>query len=159
MPARDHTASVRAKTWVRRTLVAAALVIAAAPAALSRSDASLTVIVKNLRSDAGMVHVAIWQGPDGFADGDYSLAQMREPANGQEQRIVFEGLAPGHYALAALHDENGNGEFDRTWLGLPGEGLGFSNGAWIEAFGPPSFENAAIKVMDNETSTVIELRY
>lgn len=159
MQAREETYGTKARSWAKHTLAAVLLVIATTPTALSRSDGSLTVIVTNLRNDAGMLHVAIWQGPDGFADGDYSLAKVREPANGREQRIVFDGLAPGRYALAAFHDENGNGKFDRTWLGLPAEGLGFSNGAWIEAFGPPSFETAAIEITATEASTVIELRY
>lgn len=154
--------TLRARTrraWPLRALAASLALTLGTPAALPNDAKSLTVIVKNLRSDAGEVHVAIWRGPEGFADGDFTLAEAKAPADAFEKRIVFDGLPPGHYALAAFHDENGNGEFDRTLIGLPAEGLGFSNGAWIEAFGPPSFEKAAIEIKEPQSSTVIELRY
>ena len=72
--------------------------------------------------------------------------------------LEFKDLKPGRYALAVYHDENGNGEFDRTWIGLPAEGLGFSNGAWI-GLGPPSFEEAAVTLKGQEQTIVIALRY
>ena len=40
------------------------------------------------------------------------------------------------------HDENGNGEFDQGFLGIPLEDYGFSNGA-SGFLGPPSFSDAA----------------
>jgi len=146
------------------TLFALLFLVVGTPVALSSDnlsggEKSLTVIVKNLRSESGAIHVAIWRDPEGFADGDFSLAKTQAPVQGKEKRLIFNGLAPGYYALAAFHDENGNGKFDRTLIGLPAEGLGFSNGAWIEAFGPPSFENAAIEIKEAQNSTVIELRY
>ena len=68
-------------------------------------------------------------------------------------------LAPGRYALIAFHDENNNGEFDRTVVGLPAEGLGFSNGAWISVLGAPSFEEAAFEITEQPDPIVIPLRY
>ena len=159
MSAGGAATKARGRSWAGRALLAALFLAVAAPAAAPMPAASLTVVIKNLRSLSGEVHVAIWNQPDGFADGDYSLHQVREPVVSTEKQIVFDGLSPGHYALAAYHDENGNGKFDRSLIGLPAEGLGFSNGAWIEAFGPPSFESAAIEVVGEESSTVIELRY
>ncbi len=33
------------------------------------------------------------------------------------------------YAIAAIHDENMNGELDVNWMRIPTEGYGFSNDA------------------------------
>lgn len=122
-------------------------------------SATLTVIVENVRSSSGSLHVAIWNEAEGFGDGERSLAKTSVPAAPGEQRIVFENLSPGRYAIAAYHDENGNEEFDRTQIGLPAEGLGFSNDAWITLLGPPSFKKAALTLDGLATDAVVRLRY
>ncbi|MGF1612175.1 MAG: DUF2141 domain-containing protein [Kiloniellales bacterium] len=127
-------------------------------AALAGS-ASLTVIVENLRNTEGTLRVAIWDSEDGFADGDQSVAGAALPASDEELRFVFDNLAPGRYAVAVYHDENDNGKFDRTLIGLPAEGLGFSNDAWLTVLGAPSFERAAIELDGTAADAVINLRY
>ncbi len=75
-----------------------------------------------------------------------------------EVRFTIPGLAPGRYAVASYHDENGNGKFDQTWIGLPDEGLGFSNGAWI-GFGAPAFDEAAVEISEKNRVIAVTLRY
>ncbi len=43
-----------------------------------------------------------------------------------QARCDFEDISPGTYALAVIHDENGNGKLDTNWVGIPTEGYGFS---------------------------------
>ncbi len=141
------------------TVLLAAAGMSRATATETPDTAELTVVVENLRSDRGEVRVALWQGPEGFTKAKAALAKKRlEPQNGTA-RVTFPGLAPGRYALAIYHDENDNGKFDRTWLGLPKEGLGFSNGAWISLAGAPSFKAAAVELAPGVRSIVISLRY
>lgn len=44
----------------------------------------------------------------------------------QEVSLV---LPSGRYAIAAFHDQNGNGKIDKNWVGVPTEPYGFSNNA------------------------------
>ena len=67
-------------------------------------------------------------------------------------------MAPGAYALAAYHDENGNGEFDRVFFGLPLEGFAFSNDA-SPFFGPLDFTDAAILLTGPVTDVTIPITY
>jgi uncharacterized protein (DUF2141 family) len=53
----------------------------------------------------------------------------------------FQDIAPGMYALVAVHDENMNGKLDTNCLGVPTEGYGFSNKAKA-LLGSPSFSAA-----------------
>jgi len=71
---------------------------------------------------------------------------------------VFTDLAPGAYAVAAYHDENGNGEFDQGFLGLPLEGYGFSRDAsgFLSA---PSFSSAAVLLEEGGKTIRIRLSY
>ena len=121
--------------------------------------AVLTVVIEQIRSERGRVHVGVWSDAEGFGKHDRRVAGASAAVNGPSQTMVIEGLSPGTYALAAYHDENGNGNFDRTWIGLPDEGLGFSNGAWITILGAPSFDSAAIELRRPSTRAVIALRY
>ena len=133
------------------------------PAALEGLPAAMeglevTIVVDNLRSARGRVQIALWSGPDGFADGDAAILKAGLPARPGAVRFTIPGLAPGRYAVASYHDENGNGEFDQTWIGLPDEGLGFSNGAWI-GLGPPAFDEAAVEISADAHVIVVTLRY
>ncbi|MGH6946242.1 MAG: DUF2141 domain-containing protein [Kiloniellales bacterium] len=142
-----------------RTLVVLLLVLACASrAGLATETIELTVVIAAVRSDQGQVRVALWDRAEGFTDDDLSIGGEDVAAAEGEVAIRFAGLPPGRYALAAYHDENANGEFDLTWIGLPGEGLGFSNDARI-FFGPPSFEAAAVELAGSQQTVRIALRY
>jgi uncharacterized protein (DUF2141 family) len=139
-------------------LGAVILTTAASPAVWSAEPLDLTVVVSNLRNAKGQVRIALWSGPKGFTDADAAVSETGQPAAEGKVRFVFSGLSPGRYAVASFHDENGNGEFDRTWIGLPDEGLGFSNGAWID-LGPPDFEDAAVDLKGAPREITVPLRY
>ena len=121
-------------------------------------DLELTVVIANLRSGDGRIRIALWDDPETFATDDTALAEANQAARPGEVRFIFPGLPPGHYAVVGYHDENGNGGFDQTWIGLPDEGLGFSNGAWI-GFGAPSFEDAAVEITQSQRVIHVNLRY
>ena len=62
------------------------------------------------------------------------------------------------WAAQAFHDENRNGVIDRNLLGIPKEGLGFSNDAPFR-FGPPAFADAAVQVVAPGGRIRLTLRY
>ena len=115
-------------------------------------------MIANLRSGDGQIRIALWDDPETFATDDTALADANQAARPGEVRFTFQGLPPGRYAVVGYHDENGNGGFDQTWIGLPDEGLGFSNGAWI-GFGPPAFDEAAVEISADAQVIVVTLRY
>jgi len=71
--------------------------------------------------------------------------------------IRFDALPAGDYALAVIHDANGNAKLD-TMLGIPKEGFGFSRNPAI-GFGPPSFSNARFPVTTGAEIQQIRIRY
>lgn len=120
--------------------------------------AELSVVADRLRSQEGSVHLALWDRAEGFVEIEHALVRTKKRADGGQVRFELGDLKPGLYAVVIFHDENGNDEFDRTWIGLPDEGLGFSNGAWI-GLGAPSFEEAAFELRDAPREVVVPLRY
>ena len=73
--------------------------------------------------------------------------------------IVFYGknVPAGEYAIAVMHDENGNEDLDFDSYGMALEGYGFSNEAMGEQ-GPPDFQEAAFDVSE-DTEAYIDLMY
>lgn len=87
-----------------------------------------------------------------------ALRQADAFISGGTARIVFPGLPPGGYAVAAYHDENGNGKLDTGFLGIPTEGLGASNDA--KGFmGPPDFDHARLEIRAGENRIVVHVVY
>jgi uncharacterized protein (DUF2141 family) len=73
-------------------------------------------------------------------------------------RVVWADLAPGVYAVAVLHDENGNGKMDTNILGIPKEGHGASNNPAPKRR-PPTFEEAQFTLAGPQQTVEVKLEY
>lgn len=140
------------------TLGAAALALLA-PAFASAAD--LVVSVEGVRSADGDIRVAVHRRADGVDFPDSAgivKAAMRPAAKAGD--LVFTGLTPGEYAIAAFHDEDRDGDLNTNLLGMPTEGYGFSNEA-RGTFGPPGFDAAAftIKAGEDRPAVTVKLGY
>jgi uncharacterized protein (DUF2141 family) len=144
-------------SWTAAILLA--LLAADPPAAPPAGEATLVVQVEGLKDDRGSVRAALYASEDGFpTTPEKALRRVDAPISGGRARAVFEGIAPGGYAVAVYHDENGNGRLDTGFLGIPTEGLAASNDA--KGFmGPPSFEKARVEVGKGENRITVQVSY
>ena len=117
----------------------------------------VTLRIEGLRSDEGTVRIGVFNRSGSFPSGG-PVARLEVMARRGFVIAVIPGLEPGEYAIAIHHDEDGDGEFDTNFIGLPREGYGFSNDAPV-GFGPPDFEDAAFVVGPTETRTALRVRY
>ncbi|MFI5317248.1 MAG: DUF2141 domain-containing protein [Myxococcota bacterium] len=115
--------------------------------------AEITVVIRGLESSDGNVLVEVF-GESQRAAFPYAdrgvTAEIRVQAKalqqpGKQASVSIGDLAPGSYAVVAIHDANANGDIDLNMFGIPTEGYGFSNGA-RPGLGPPSFDAAAVAV-------------
>lgn len=74
------------------------------------------------------------------------------------QRVISAtlDLPAGDYAVSTFLDENNNGKLDQNMVGIPKERFGFSNNPRILT-GPPSFNDCAVRVLDQENNFDIRL--
>lgn len=111
-----------------------------------------------MRSDKGRLFLCLTRQARHFPDcEDDSHARIIDVAAAGEERLVFDQLPSGSYALSVFHDENGNGRLD-TFLGMPREGFGFSRNPPIR-FGPPRFGEARFDIAAGTTSQSVKMRY
>jgi uncharacterized protein (DUF2141 family) len=118
--------------------------------------ADLRVDVQGVPAAGGTVRAALFNRAEDFPRGKAIAASLVQTA-GPTASLLFKDLAPGEYAVAAYHDENGNGRLDANLAGQPIEAYGFSRDA-AGAMGPPRFADAAVKVDAADLSIKINLR-
>ena len=116
----------------------------------------LEIALAGLRSTAGEVRLCIWHSPERFKRGKCE-GDSRSIVVAAAETMVEVPLAPGDYAVSLVHDENGNGKLDKNLLGIPTEGVGFSQNPVLR-FGPPSFAATRIDLAA-DTSETIRLKY
>ena len=124
--------------------------------------ANIKVRVEGIRDNKGEIGVALFNSPKGYPT---HLEHAYEPkwlslAEGPKAvDVVFEGIPFGDYAVSVLHDENGNRKLERSTLGFPEEGVGFSNDQKVK-LSAPSFKASKFSISNStDIQMVIKLDY
>lgn len=119
----------------------------------------LNVSAQGLRSGSGLLAITLYaDNPRKFLVSRGSLYVGRVNAHvGSTTGCIFVP-SPGVYAIALYHDENANQRFDRSGIGLPAEGYGFSNNPGTLA-GLPSFRSVRLNVPRSGLTTRIQMKY
>ncbi|WP_020674562.1 DUF2141 domain-containing protein [Geopsychrobacter electrodiphilus] len=129
--------------------------VATVPAGEGRLDLSF----QSFRNSSGEALVFIYPGPPGFPDKDApNIKRLHLPIHDRRAHITL-GKLPYHvYAIAVLHDENMNGQMDKSLSGFPLEGFGFSLNPKPN-FGPPDFKKARFLFASPSQQQSINIQY
>jgi len=120
---------------------------------------TITVDIAKLRNSDGMAQVTLYDKEDEFLSEDSETARIvRVEIEGDKSSCQFSGVKPGKYAVALMHDEDGDGKMKKSLIGLPKEGIGMSNDAKPK-FGPPKWEDAVFEVGEEDVSITISMLY
>jgi uncharacterized protein (DUF2141 family) len=117
----------------------------------------VSITVQNLRSMRGDMLVCIARQPRHFPDCSKDPDQRHFTVRATAGPIPLAALPPGDYAIAIIHDENGNGKLD-TFAGVPREGVGFSRNPPIR-FGAPSFQSARFTIAGSPVRQDVKVKY
>lgn len=117
-------------------------------------EAELTISVVGVERDEGFVRIAVFNGAEAFTDNPVMAAVVtpREGLAEWSARVPY-----GTYAVAVVHDRDGNGKLNTNLLGMPRERYGFSNDA-RGTFGPPSFDDASFSVDEPTVDVSVRVR-
>lgn len=123
------------------------------------STRALHVHVVGLRNSDGRVGCTLYDSATNFPRGSAkAFRDIDVPIKDNAAWCNFPDIPPGTYAMVVIHDENGNGKFDRDALGMPTEGYAFSSNAHA-MFGPPSFADASFNYRGGEQWLTIAMSY
>ena len=124
--------------------------------------ATLTIeVVGLLTSKGGEVCIRLFNQETGFPYGPQGLyLQSCDPVTAETQILEFSGVDFGTYAIALVHDTNGNQKLDKNFFGIPKEGFGFSNNPTVSAkTREPNFERAGFAIEQPSTNVRISVKY
>ena len=108
----------------------------------------ITVTINNVTSDDGKVLISLHTA-DTFMKGA-GIANLESEIKDGKVSFTFKGVAPGSYALMAMHDANDNKQMDFEANGMPKESYGMSGNDM--SFGPPTFDGAKFEVKTEDLS-------
>ena len=75
----------------------------------------------------------------------------------RKESIVFDNIPAGNYAISLFQDENMDGKVNRSLIGIPKEGYGFSNNARV-TIKAPGFKKSSFLV-NSDRDEIIKLKY
>jgi uncharacterized protein (DUF2141 family) len=147
---------MRGRTFAVAILVSSVGAVMTARGGEAQEAGTLRIVVSGVRAARGHVHVAVC--PQAVFLKDACVYKAIVPAMQSETVAVITGMPPGTYAAQVYLDENDNDELDRNFIGIPKEGVGFSNNPSF-MFRAPSFADTAFTYDGVSGSIKVSLRY
>ncbi|TJY36235.1 DUF2141 domain-containing protein [Pontimicrobium aquaticum] len=112
----------------------------------------VTITIDNISNERGHVIIGL-HTVDTFMK---TRGLQLTAAKVKDEKVVytFKNVAPGNYAILALHDENDNKRMDFEPNGMPAESYGISNNPTL--MGPPTFSEGKFEVIDTAVALTIK---
>lgn len=145
---------------LRYFLLATLLNLGSLTSVNAETPTKLTVNVNGVRHQKGEICFRVYASEEGFPMSDTSEIQSGcTKITGKTVSKSFYGLPAGKYAVAIVHDENGNRKLDTNFFGIPKEGFGISNNPTVSIqTGTPAFSKSSFSVSKN-TTVNISIKY
>ena len=141
----------------RLSSIALAVAFYASPA-FSESPSSVLIEVSGFKNTRGTLNCRLFTKAADFPD-DEGIVTLRVPITGPNTSCSFSNVEPGTYAIAVVHDENGNGKLDKNFVGVPSEGYGVSNNKTY-ALSAPKWDESSFALGATESKALlVKLRY
>lgn len=96
----------------------------------------------------GTIYLGLYNSPIDFLEEAGMLQNVVQPISTEDNKIRFENLPSGEYALSFYIDENGNDEMDYNFIGMPKEPYGFYTDPGI-IFARPKFKDVSFQLNES----------
>lgn len=137
--------------------IGAATTAAAQTVEQPAAAAGLAIRFEGIETPSGQIMLSVFNNAAAHDQGGKPVRAAIVPVEGTAATAVFEGLAPGDYAIKAFHDVDGDGKMATNPFGMPLEPFAFSNNAKAEG-GPPRWEVARFTVAAGENAVRITIK-
>lgn len=119
---------------------------------------SISLTIANIRNDKGQILLSVFNQAEGFPSDSTKTYRtyILEPQT-PSLNLLIEDLSPGAYAIALVHDENGNLKLDTNLVGAPVEGYAASG--VNKRFSAPRYSTSKFLLNKGTLNLVIEMKY
>ncbi|MEL6534053.1 MAG: DUF2141 domain-containing protein [Bacteroidota bacterium] len=132
-----------------------------APHYSAQHTGTLVVTVTDIDPDyEGQLLVTLYNKEEGFPTEYKTGLEIKTIPVGSKKKITvsFENIPYGTYAVAVLHDEDGDAEMDYNWVGIPTEGWVCSNEVF-PALRSPYFSESSFTFNTSRKTLTLEIDY
>ncbi len=139
---------------------AAPNIFAEEPAPSNNPGGNLKLVLTGFDNNKGMAMVALCHSKENFDSGNcgnFPSMMVSTPIKNERVEHIFQDIPFGKYAIRSYHDENGNGELDANFMGIPKEDYGFSNNA-RGMTGPPKYEKVKFSFHKDNQEMEVEMK-
>ena len=120
---------------------------------------TITVHITGMTNLVGMFGVSLYNSKKGFpGKHEHAYANQLKKITSTEDKVVFNNIPYGTYAVSIIHDENSNGKLDTNFFGIPKEGVGVSNNPKI-GMGGPKYNDSVFTLNTNQMEIPITMKY
>lgn len=142
------------------TIVRTLLVFLVLMASITASGATVTVILKGVKSDDGKLYVRVVEKHVYELDEAIAVETSATiDASAGDVKIEIKNVPPGEYAVTALHDKNGNLDMDYNFLGIPKEYWGLSRDPKVSAkTRKPTWEMVKFELTEEDKTVEVKMR-
>ncbi|MFO5492895.1 MAG: DUF2141 domain-containing protein [Cuspidothrix sp.] len=124
----------------------------------NKNNNNLTVEIDGLKNKKGQICLSLFSRRQGFPDNSKNALESKcIKITETPQKVIFSNLKTGNYAVAVIHDANGDGTLNTNSFGIPTEAFGFSNNPLILTKAP-TFNESAVLVVGSNTNIQIKLQ-
>jgi uncharacterized protein (DUF2141 family) len=119
----------------------------------------LKIVAEDVRNSSGNIAITLYPDDSSrflVAHGSVYVTFIKA-SQGTATGCVFLPK-PGVWVIALYHDENDNHRFDRSSIGLPVEGYGFSNNP-PTLMGLPAFRSVRLNAVRSGLTSHIQMKY
>ena len=112
------------------------------------------------RDRGGRVLCSLYDRSETWLSEDRIFRTTAVDVQGPWVTCVFRGVPAHHtYGIAALHDEDGDGEMDTNVIGLPLEGYAASRDAHFVGIGKPEWEDTSFRYRGGLSNQRTRMKY
>ncbi len=126
----------------------------------AQEKVTVTIEFEGLRSSDGQILMGIYTSNETFKkEKPLKNIEIRK-RNIKKGKMRFTlDLPEGEFGFSVCDDENGNGEMDYNFVGMPKEGFGFSD-FYLSGLSRPMYDDFSFEVRKGMTTPItIKLRY
>ncbi len=118
----------------------------------------LTVVITGNENTRGKIRIGVFSNADDFKSKTNPVDSASVALNQGRVSYTFHKLPASTYAIAVYHDENNDSTLNKRQMGIPVEGIGFSNYTEFK-HKPPNFDEVAFELGNEDLTLEIPLFY
>ncbi len=120
------------------------------------SQKNITINISNLESNKGQIVIVLYKKGQEFANLEkYYKKQIVKSITEKKATIYIKDILEGEYSFVVFHDENNDGELDKTWYGMPKEGITNSGNHTKR----PNYDNTKFTITGSDKVFNLKINY